>query len=188
MTNTGLIVKGLWIEVIGQILTSIGYTREVHEPSEDNLRVVAIGDATQAVGNSLQAVGEDDPIGSAGDWIEASGAAASSFATFRQLEEDDIEYLRLEILGASLQALGPAVSALVEEKQIIVFALYLQTIGAFIEAIGGIKELKGFEKIGVKLSAIGNYLQTIGVIIQALVLTKELFELEGQFERTSYGY
>ncbi|WP_216830187.1 DUF6944 family repetitive protein [Alkalihalobacterium elongatum] len=174
MTRQHIAVSGSWLDAIGQFLSAIGYTLQLQEERDINLRKVVIGEGVQAVGNALQAVVEEDPIARTGDWIEAGGAATTSIAVALQLGEEKLEYQRLEVLGDSLQSLGPAISASVEDNKEIFVGLYLQSIGAAIEALGGLKEIRGLDRLGLQLSAIGNWIQVLGTTIQALVLTREL--------------
>ncbi|MEB1809135.1 MAG: hypothetical protein LPK26_17915 [Bacillaceae bacterium] len=178
MAEQYVAVSGSWLDAIGQFLSAIGYTLQLQEERDVNLRKVVIGEGLQAVGNALQAVVEEDPIARTGDWIEAGGAATTSLAVALQLEEENIEYQRLEVLGDSLQSLGPAISVTVEENKEIAVGLYLQSIGAAIEAIGGVKEIRGLDRLGLQLSAIGNWIQALGATIQAVVLTREMITSE----------
>ncbi|MFV8828697.1 DUF6944 family repetitive protein [Alkalihalobacterium sp. APHAB7] len=178
MTEQYVAVTGSWLDAIGQFLSAIGYTLQLQEKRDVNLRKVVIGEGLQAVGNALQAVVEEDPIARTGDWIEAGGAATTSIAVALQLEEENLEYQRLEVLGDTLQSLGPAISASVEDNNELFVALYLQSIGAAIEAIGAVKEIRGLGRLGLQLSAIGNWIQALGATIQAVVLTREWLHSE----------
>ncbi|MDE5415181.1 DUF6944 family repetitive protein [Alkalihalobacterium chitinilyticum] len=178
MSEQYVAVTGSWLDAIGQILSAIGYTLQLQEERDANIRKVVIGEGVQAVGNALQAVVEEDPIARTGDWIEAGGAATTSIAVALQLEEENLEYQRLEVVGDSLQSLGPAISASVEDNNELFVALYLQSIGAAIEAIGGLKEIRGLGRLGLQFSAIGNWIQVLGTTLQAVVLTRELITSE----------
>ncbi len=178
MTDGQLTIIGSWLDAIGQTLSAIAYTsllRGVRRPEEEELyqRMIVVGEGLQAVGNALNAVEEEEPIGAIGDWVEAAGAATSSYANARQIEQVTLEYQQLEVLGDALQSLGPAISNLVEEDSRFIVGNNLQTIGAAIEATGGLFEIKSDEQKGLLLSSIGNWLQAAGATLQAIIVTKE---------------
>ncbi|UOE94471.1 hypothetical protein [Alkalihalobacillus sp. LMS39] len=177
MTDGQLTITGSWLDAIGQTLSAIAYTsllRGVRGPEEEIYqRLIVVGEGLQAVGNSLNAVEEDEPVVALGDWVEAAGAATSSYANARQLDGETLEYQQLEVLGDALQSLGPAISNLVEEDGRFIVGNNLQTIGAALEATGGIFEIRSDEQKGLFLSTIGNWLQAAGTTLQAIIITRE---------------
>ncbi|WP_096201828.1 DUF6944 family repetitive protein [Bacillus sp. FJAT-45350] len=168
-------VSGSWLDAIGQILSSIGETRNLVGLDDDLVyEIIKIGEGLQAFGNALQAIDEEEPIAEIGDWIEAAGAATASIAAARQLEEESIDNVRLEALGDSLQALGPVLASLVEEDRRLLVSYFLQSIGAGLEAIGAVSEIHGKEGKGDILSTVGSWTQTSGSILQAVIVTYKI--------------
>lgn len=173
MEDQELQLTGSWLDAIGQLLSSVGKTEQLITTTVANQKLVLLGEGTQALGNALAAVGATNRLDLIGDWIESVGAATSALAVSLQLEasEEDEESTRLEILGDVLQALGPAISVINEEEQSLLVASRLQTIGASIEAIGGVYQLSNQEIKGRFITFIGSWIQTLGSVLAAIILT-----------------
>ncbi|MDQ0339313.1 hypothetical protein J2S00_002100 [Caldalkalibacillus uzonensis] len=146
MINHNLIETGSWVDAIGQITSAVGATQQITNSEDFYQGLIVIGDGLQSVGNALQGLGETDPLGAKGDWIQVVGAGTASVGAALQLDRDNAEGMRLGILGNSLQALGAALSSVAEEDHILVIASKLQSVGAVLNAIGTVKQLYGLKK------------------------------------------
>ena len=176
------IVAGSWLDAVGNIISAYAEIRALAGINEINNQLVAIGEGLQAVGNALIGTVEtDDPLDFAGNWIEGAGAAISSLGA--QLQYIDPENgdanIRLEILGDAFQSIGSAISTLAEYEaedrdDHIVLGNGLQSLGAGLEAIGGVYELNEKEEQGQPITTIGAILQALGANIIAIVVTKSI--------------
>ncbi|MGM0901097.1 MAG: DUF6944 family repetitive protein [Bacillota bacterium] len=102
------VLIGAWTDVVGKILSAYSEMRAFVGLDEYNNQLVAIGEGLQALGTMIVGTTtEETPIIFAGSWIDGTGAATSSYAAYlRQVQGENDDNIRLEILGDSLQAMG----------------------------------------------------------------------------------
>ncbi|MCD8509888.1 MAG: hypothetical protein LRY73_08490 [Bacillus sp. (in: Bacteria)] len=179
MNNQLLELIGLWIEAVGQITSATGETRELMEGSDLNALLIVIGEGLQSIGEGLQGVGGDEPGSRFGSFIESAGAGTSSYAAWKFLAERSDEFVRLGVVGDSLQGLGAAIAAEAEEDPIFILGNKLESIGAALEAIGGLAQVEGEGEKGQQLNVLGSWLQATGGLLQSIYLSKLLRE-EGE--------
>lgn len=170
---------GAWTDAIGTILSALAEARAYMGLDEYNNQLVAIGEGLQAFGTMLVGTSiEETRIVFAGNWIAGTGAAASSVSAYsRQIQGENKENVRKEVLGDSLQSLGmslAAYGAFASGQKIYGIANSLQSLGTGIEAIAGTYELQEREEARL-LALIGASIQTTGSNLFAVSLTKELF-------------
>ncbi|SES64824.1 hypothetical protein SAMN05216389_101241 [Oceanobacillus limi] len=178
MTDEEKLVTGAWIDAAGTIIAAIASNRAFEESPSISNKLTAVGDGLQAVGTAFMAsVTTDNHLSFTGNWIDTIGAAATSLAEYMQgLDETvDADFIRLEVLGESFQSIGASMSSfasyLLGEKELAI-GNALQGLGAGLEAIGSVHELKG-NQAGQIIGAIGAILQAIGSNYYAVVVTKE---------------
>ncbi|WP_270181342.1 DUF6944 family repetitive protein [Alkalihalobacillus sp. CinArs1] len=186
----GLIVSGAWIQTIGAAVAAIGNTIAAMDRSEEDERVSSelyiLGNAVEATGNSLQAVGqtkiqesEEETLGIVGDWFQAAGNIANVVGGTIVLNDDVEEGLSIDILGDVIQSIGASFeahsSSLLDSDYAALIAAgqRVQSISVAIEAIGLVYIMKGKDKVGQQLIAIGSYGQTAGAALSAIGYTKE---------------
>ncbi|WP_062047264.1 hypothetical protein [Bacillus sp. JCM 19034] len=182
MTDEEKLLTGSWLDAIGTLISAAAEIRALAGLNDINNKLVAIGEGLQATGTFLiGTVTTDDPLNFAGNWIDGAGAATSALAAYLQDidEENEEDSNRLGILGDTFQAMGASISALAdhiagEEEYAIGNAL--QGLGAGLEAIGGVYDLRG-RKEGQLITTIGAILQALGSNYGAALLTRETFNL-----------
>ncbi|MCT8140024.1 hypothetical protein H1D32_21445 [Anaerobacillus sp. CMMVII] len=172
-------VIGAWIDAIGTIISAVGELRELAGLNDINKKLVAIGDALQAVGPMIIGTAQiDDPLNFAGNWIDGAGAAAASLGAYREYigVGDEEGNLRIEFLGYIFQSMGASLSALADylagEDELAV-GNALQGLGAGLEAIGAIYLLSDRKQEGQPITALGAILQAIGSNYNAVVVTRD---------------
>ncbi len=173
---------GAWIDAIGTIITAYSEMRAYVGLDEYNNQLVAIGDGLQALGTMIVGtVTEEYPIIFTGSWTQGAGAATSSYAAYlRQVEGEDDENVRLEIVGDSLQSLGASLVAFGEySKGNNLYALTssLQSLGAGLEAIAANYELASRPEARL-IAMLGASIQALGSNLFAIKVTKEFVEEE----------
>ncbi|WNF37223.1 hypothetical protein RJD24_01825 [Bacillaceae bacterium IKA-2] len=184
MVDNDKLVVGAWIDAIGTIISAIAEVRTLAGLDGSNNKLVAIGEGLQAFGTMLiGTVLEEDPLNFVGNWIDGAGAAASSLGAYFQYTDIDngVDSIRLAVIGDLFQSLGAAISAKADylSKDIDnIFAIGngLQSLGAGLEAIGGVYELKERADEGQPLTTIGAILQAAGSNLNALALTNDVRE------------
>jgi hypothetical protein len=171
---------GAWTDAVGTILSAYSEMRAFVGLDEYNNQLVAVGEGLQALGTMVVGTTtEDAPILFVGNWIDGTGAATSSYAAYlRQVQGENEDNVRLEILGDSLQALGSFFAAFGEYlrgEDVYTFASSLQSLGAVLEAIAGNYELANRTEARL-LALIGSSIQALGSNLFAIAVTKELLQ------------
>lgn len=179
MNNQLLELIGLWIESVGQITSATAETRKLMEESDLNNLLVVIGEGLQSIGEGFQGVGGEEPLGSFASFIESAGAGTSSYVAWKFLTERSDEFIRLGVVGDSLQGLGAAIAAEAADDPIFILGNKLESIGATLEAIGGLAQVEGEGEKGQQLNVLGSWLQATGGLLQTIYLSKLLRE-EGE--------
>ncbi|WP_226671412.1 DUF6944 family repetitive protein [Metabacillus litoralis] len=172
MANEKNAVLGSWIVATGTTLSAIGATpsRVLNESQLKSLDLW--GNVLQATGNALTADSEENyTLDKVGNEIQAIGN--TTIVASILLYFDKKTKIELNIKGNFLQALGGGVAfteALGREptldELLIVNGNLLQAIGNSLQAISGIRELRGEE--ANKLNEVGSWIQAIGSILCAL--------------------
>ena len=172
------ILTGAWIDALGTIISAIAEIRSLAGMNEINNKLVAIGEGLQAVGSFVIAIApEENSYAFSGNLIDGAGASTSSLAAYLQdVEGENSDNLRLEILGDSFQSIGASIAATgdyIIGEQLFAVGNSIQALGAGLEAIGGVYELKNKEEGAQILSTLGAISQAIGSNFVALLLTDE---------------
>ncbi|PRR92602.1 MULTISPECIES: DUF6944 family repetitive protein [unclassified Bacillus (in: firmicutes)] len=173
------ILTGAWIDAFGKIISAIAEIRSLAGMNEINNKLVAIGEALQAVGSFVIAIASEEySYAFTGNLIDGAGASTSSYAAYLQdVEGQNSDNLRLEILGDSFQSIGSSIIATgdyIIGEQLFAVGNSIQALGAGLEAIGGVYELKDKEEKAQILSTLGAISQAIGSNFVAILLTDEL--------------
>jgi hypothetical protein len=181
-----ILLTGAWIQVLGTVIASIGETILVKE-DHAGYQLVSIGNAFEAAGNSLEAIGaeklsggeEGERLRITGDWIQAAGNLTNVKAAELQFSGEEIEGLNLDLIGDSVQSIGAALGAYganignTRFKKLLTAGNTIQSLGAGIEAIGETFILKEERELGLQIAAFGSYAQAAGAALAAVALTKE---------------
>jgi hypothetical protein len=181
-----ILLTGAWIQVLGTVIASIGETILVKE-DHAGYQLVSIGNAFEAAGNSLEAIGaeklsggeEGERLRITGDWIQAAGNLTNVKAAELQFSREEIEGLNLDLIGDSVQSIGAALGAYganignTRFKKLLTAGNTIQSLGAGIEAIGETFILKEERELGLQIAAFGSYAQAAGAALAAVALTKE---------------
>ncbi|MDR7249192.1 DUF6944 family repetitive protein [Bacillus pumilus] len=173
------ILTGAWIDAFGTIISAIAEIRSLAGMNEINNKLVAIGEGLQAVGSFVIATASEEySYAFTGNLIDGAGASTSSYAAYLQdVEGQNSDNLRLEILGDSFQSIGSSIMATgdyIIGEQLFAVGNSIQALGAGLEAIGGVYELKDKEEKAQILSTLGAISQAIGSNFVAILLTDEL--------------
>jgi hypothetical protein len=182
MDNEVKATFGAWIQAIGTTISAISSTPSMKIPDDFLNQLNLNGNVLQATGNALQADSEYDltliKIGNEVQAIGNSIVVAEMLLNFDELTKQNIE-----IKGNLFQAVGGGIcfaNALDEEPAIEelynIYGNLLQTIGNSMQALAGMKELKGEE--GETLNTVGSWIQAIGSILSALGQSKSLLRQE----------
>lgn len=176
------VLIGAWTDAVGTILSAYSEMRAFVGLDEYNNQLVAVGEGLQALGTMIVGTTtEETPIIFAGSWIDGTGAATSSYAAYlRQVQGENDDNIRLEILGDSLQAMGAffvSFGEYLRGEDVYAVANSLQSLGAGIEAIAGNYELANRTEARL-LALIGSSIQALGSNFFAVTVTKELLQDE----------
>ncbi|WP_019241234.1 MULTISPECIES: DUF6944 family repetitive protein [Bacillus] len=189
-------IGGSWFIVAGTLITAFGQSRNFLLSGEIGLQSVATGNAVEAFGNSLQAIGlskeysvsrEEYPLQQAimGCWLQAGGNITNTVATEIEIKsdrEDDEELkrdsLKLNALGSGVQSLGASMEAIAFSElkptpgqELIVTGNGLIALGSSIDAIGNTFLLQEKEEEGDILLLAGAWIQAIGAMYELYGLT-----------------
>lgn len=199
------VITGAWVQTLGASVTAIGNTiaASVNDDIEDekvSSELYILGNAVEAFGNALQAIGqtriqksEDETIGIIGDWFQAAGNIANVVGGSTVLSGAVEEGLNVDIIGDVVQSIGAALEAQSSSLRdsdyaaVITTGQRIQSVSVAIEAIGLVYVKKGKDKLGEQLIAIGSYGQTAGAALSAIGLTKEHKHAKS-FENWHNGY
>ncbi|MCA0987493.1 DUF6944 family repetitive protein [Guptibacillus algicola] len=199
------VITGAWLQTIGASVTAIGNTiaASVNDDEEDekvSSELYILGNAVEATGNSLQAIGqtriqksEDETIGIIGDWLQAAGNIANVVGGSTVLNGNVEEGLNVDIIGDVIQSIGAAFEAQSSSLRdsdyaaLITSGQRIQSVSVAIEAIGLVYVKKGKDKLGEQLIAVGSYGQTAGAALSAIGLTKE-YHQSRSLESWNNGY
>ncbi|GAE24398.1 hypothetical protein JCM9140_317 [Halalkalibacter wakoensis JCM 9140] len=181
MKDEEKLLTGAWLDAIGTLISATAEMRALAGLDEINNKLITIGEGLQAVGTLLiGTVTTDDPLNFTGNWIDGAGAATSALAAYIQDvgDENMVDGLRLGILGDVFQSMGASISSLADHlmgEEGYAIGNALQGLGAGLEAIGGVYDLKGREE-GQIITTIGAILQALGSNINAVIITRETFQ------------
>ncbi|MFA9560573.1 hypothetical protein ACERII_25050 [Evansella sp. AB-rgal1] len=178
MSDELLDIIGNWVEFLGATIAAIGESVQLKGDDERGLEIGTVGNAVQGLGNAIQAIANEDDGGvQLGNWIQAAGTSANSFAEYKMLRglTDEEDAGKLEIIGDSLQSIGSFYASLgrLAEDPKLVYGNILQSIGAALEAIGVYTALESNEHRGQQLETLGGWLQSIGTAYQSIGATRE---------------
>ncbi|WP_156509953.1 DUF6944 family repetitive protein [Rossellomorea aquimaris] len=186
LINELILLTGAWTQVVGTVIAAIGETLVVKgEPL--GFRLVSIGNGFEATGNSLQGVAasklssgsEGETFRILGDWTQAAGNMTNVVAAELQFSGEELEGLRLDVIGDTVQSIGVAFEAygasLSDEEfsRLLTAGNTIQSLGAAIEATGETYILNDNKEKGLQITAFGSYAQAAGATIAAIALTKQ---------------
>ncbi|ANP81831.1 hypothetical protein BAQ53_13550 [Bacillus sp. B25(2016b)] len=148
MENQFKEIFGAWVTAIGTITSAIGSTPFDFISSNVRKDLNVYGNVLQAVGNALEADGQEEvSLEKIGNEIQSIGNVTVISGLIIDFKEET--QIKLVIAGNWTQALG-GLTALADEFEDIsdkdeslnIIGNLLQSIGNSLQAIGGIKELK----------------------------------------------
>lgn len=184
---------GTWIQVLGTFINASGLTIIVLEENENSLEgnsLALIGNGVEAFGNSIQAIGRtkksegEDVEGILGAWFQSAGNMTNSKASYLIINGHEVEGLKLDILGDSIQSIGAFFESVSLAESDLLNAEFaskgelIQSFGAMIEGIGVLKILKDQIDEGTQIQAFGSYAQLAGATMTAIAFTKDFLHKE----------
>lgn len=205
MNKTGedLILTGAWFLLVGTVTSAVGISCKPFLGNNFGKGLFAKGNAIEAFGNSLQAVGKEKVLTKEnsvhqlkilfGSWIQAAGNATNTFATNLELSGLEVEGQKLNAVGSAIQSIGASfeVSGAIEEtSKLAKFEAYgneLIALGALIDGIANVALLNEKDLLGDQLLIFGCWVQVFGSILIVYALTNN-FEEEKEFHHYVYQY
>ncbi|MFD4706075.1 DUF6944 family repetitive protein [Gottfriedia sp. NPDC058432] len=170
----------------------------------------AKGNAIEAFGNSIQAIGREKLYKRAkeenekeiefelmmmiGAWIQAIGNGTNTFATHLEIEGMEREGFRLNALGGVIQSIGAQIettAAYSEGTQLDKIEAYgnqLIGLGALIDGIANAALLRDKIILGEDLLLVGSWVQVFGAILIIYALRNKRSEYEKEQLEYRYGY
>ncbi|MCF6139419.1 DUF6944 family repetitive protein [Pseudalkalibacillus berkeleyi] len=186
---------GAWVQVLGTLISASGLTIIVLEDDENSLEgnsLTLIGNGVEAFGNSIQAIGRtkksvgEDVEGILGAWFQSAGNITNSKASYLIISGHEVEGLKLDILGDSIQSIGAFFESVSLAESDLLNAEFasqgelIQSLGAMIEAMGVLSILKDEVDEGTQIQAFGSYAQLAGATMTAIAFTKDFLHKDQQ--------
>ncbi|MDQ0483221.1 DUF6944 family repetitive protein [Guptibacillus hwajinpoensis] len=185
-----LIITGAWIQTIGAGVAAIGNTIIANNEEDSETvggELYVLGNAIEATGNTLQAVGrsklplssDHEVLGTMGTWFQAAGNIANVVGGSQALTGGGNDGLEIDVLGDVIQSAGAAFEATSSRfsnsayADLITTGQTLQSLSVAIEAIGLLYIKRGDVKLGQQIVALGSYGQTAGAALDAIGFTKD---------------
>lgn len=209
-SGENLELSGGWFVLTGTIITALGETKDFVWDTESGKPGVVAGNAVEAFGNSLQAIGiakvfevEGLPgylTSSVGCWLQAIGNAGNSVATQIEIQGEEEEGESLNALSSGVQALGAYLEAAGNAslppfimQNVLITGNSLIALGSALDAIGQIFLLQEQEEAGEIIILIGAWLQVVGAAYEVYALSirnsySAFEERQKETEENRYSY
>lgn len=169
MENQAKALMGSWIQAIGTIISAVGNTSSIIRDQAFLRHLDFLGNVLQATGNALVADSEEEfSLDKLGNKIQSIGnlvIIASFLAAISEERETE-----MNIKGNLIQSVGGSLSftdvlneELTTESFYDIYGNLLQIIGNCMQAIAGMKELKGVD--GEQINTVGGWIQALGSVL-----------------------
>lgn len=203
---------GAYFLLFGTSTAAVGISSTKIVSENFGRSLFAKGNAIEAFGNTIQAIGREKLYERAkkenenekekefeltmmiGAWIQAAGNATNTFATNLEIEGMEREGFKLNALGAIIQSIGAQIEttgALMEGTQLDKIEAYgnqLIGLGALIDGIANAALLRDKSILGEDLLLVGSWVQVFGAILIIYALRKKRSEDEKNQLEYRYGY
>jgi len=198
-----LIFTGAWFLLFGTVTSAVGVSCKHLVSMDFGRRLFAKGNAIEAFGNSLQAVGREKSYSvekkenilkiMIGSWIQAAGNSTNTFATNLEIQGLEEEGHKLNAVGSVIQTIGASLEALGASEETGYYAKFevygneLIGLGALIDGIGNVALLNDKDILGEQLLMFGSWIQVIGSISIIYALSHIIRE-EEENHKNEYQY
>jgi hypothetical protein len=203
---------GAYFLLFGTTTSAVGVSSKKFVSENFGRRLFAKGNAIEAFGNSIQAIGREklyrkvkEENGSEnekefelammiGGWIQAIGNGTNTFATNLEIEGMEREGHKLNAVGSVIQSIGAQIEttgSLIEGSQLGKIEAYgnqLIGLGALIDGIGNAALLRDKVILGEDLLLVGSWVQVFGAVLIIYALRKKRSEYENEQLEYRYGY
>ncbi|MFF3022489.1 DUF6944 family repetitive protein [Gottfriedia sp. NPDC057948] len=207
MNDSGgdLVLIGGYFLILGTLTSAVGVSSKKIISEDFGRDLFAKGNAIEAFGNSIQAIGREKLYKKEkheyeltimlGSWIQASGNITNTIATTLEREGFEEEGHKLNTIGSVIQAIGAQIETtgtLDEGTQLAKIEAYgneLIALGALIDGIGNAALLNDKIILGENLLLVGSWVQVFGaiLIVYALINIRREEE-EKNHSEYRYGY
>ncbi|PFH92716.1 hypothetical protein [Bacillus sp. AFS088145] len=203
---------GAYFLLFGTSTAAVGISSTKIVSENFGRSLFAKGNAIEAFGNTIQAIGREKLYERAikeneneiekefeltmmiGAWIQAAGNATNTFATNLEIEGMEREGFRLNALGGIIQSIGAQIEttgALMEGTQLDKIEAYgnqLIGLGALIDGIANAALLRDKIILGHDLLLVGSWVQVFGSILIIYALRQKRSEDEKNQYQLEYRY
>ncbi|MBU9723048.1 MULTISPECIES: DUF6944 family repetitive protein [Bacillaceae] len=199
-------VIGNWLGAIGTTIGAVGQTKDLFGRHIVGQHLWIAGKGTQGVGAAIQAVAEDENVlAELGNWLISAGSSTVSAVGVKDLpnayekeakkrfgikhdnepkKQDEVDNKKLIVIANALQAKGAFIVASQRDHPKRKVGGFIQSYGAFIEALGTLTEISSDEKTAQYLAVLGAWLQAAGISLQAVGTTEQFIEDNAEGEDT----
>ncbi|UPM56188.1 DUF6944 family repetitive protein [Gottfriedia acidiceleris] len=203
---------GAYFLLFGTTTAAVGISSKKIVSENFGRSLFAKGNAIEAFGNSIQAIGREKLYKRAkieneneiekefeltmmiGAWLQAIGNGTNTFATNLEIEGLEREGFRLNAIGGVIQSIGAqieTIGALMEGTQLDKIEAYgnqLIGLGALIDGIANAALLRDKMILGEDLLLVGSWVQVFGAILIIYALRNKRSEYEREQLEYRYGY
>lgn len=200
-----IVLIGAYFLLFGTLTAAVGVSSKKIISEDFGRSLFAKGNAIEAFGNSLQAIGQEKIYNTEKDeielqimlgaWTQASGNITNTIGTELELQGLEEEGHKLNAIGSVIQSIGAnieAMGALEEGTQLAKIEAYgneLIGMGALIDGIGNVALLNDKIFLGEHLLLIGSWVQVFGSILIIYSIRNNIREEEMKnHNEYRYGY
>jgi hypothetical protein len=206
MNDSGgdLVLLGGYFLILGTLTSAVGVSSKKIISEDFGRDLFAKGNAIEAFGNSIQAIGREKLYKKekheyeltimVGSWIQAAGNITNTIATTLEREGFEEEGHKLNAIGSVIQAIGAQIETtgtLDEGTQLAKIEAYgneLIALGALIDGVGNVALLNDKVILGEHLLLVGSWVQVFGAILIVYALINIRREEEKNHSEYRYGY
>ncbi|MGG0177337.1 DUF6944 family repetitive protein [Gottfriedia acidiceleris] len=207
MNDSGgdLVLIGGYFLILGTLTSAVGVSSKKIISEDFGRDLFAKGNAIEAFGNSIQAVGREKLYKKEkkeyeltimlGSWIQASGNITNTIATTLEREGLEEEGHKLNAIGSIIQAIGAQIEThgtFEEGTQLAKIEAYgneLIALGALIDGAGNAALLHDNIILGEHLLLVGSWVQVFGaILIVYALINMRREEEEKSHSEYRYGY
>ncbi|WP_088070348.1 DUF6944 family repetitive protein [Gottfriedia luciferensis] len=200
-----IVLIGAYFLLFGTLTSAVGVSSKKIVSENFGRDLFAKGNAIEAFGNSLQAIGREklyykdkeevELTIMFGAWTQAAGNITNTIATNLEIQGLEEEGHKLNAIGSVIQAIGAQVEttgALEGGTQLAKIEAYgneLIGLGALIDGIGNVALLNEKVNLGEQLLLFGSWVQVFGSILIIYSLRNRIREEEMKnHNEYRYGY
>ncbi|WP_088010538.1 DUF6944 family repetitive protein [Gottfriedia acidiceleris] len=207
MNDSGedFLLIGAYFLLFGTLTSAVGVSSKKIISEEFSRDLFAKGNAIEAFGNSIQAIGREKLYNKekidheltimVGAWIQASGNVTNTIGTTLELQGFEEEGHKLNAVGSVIQSIGAHIEAIgilevgTNLTKIEAYGSELIALGALIDGIGNASLLNDNIILGEQLLLVGTWVQVFGaiLIVYALINIRREEEVKNHSE-FRYGY